>query len=230
MDARELISRYKAWPRRNRMLALAAAGTAYPLFMWWSDVPPLETQLEAVVREENEARTNYEKTKKEQDDLPKLEIELKFVQDQLSKAKALLPEKIAMEDILQKTATIARETRVALNDFSPAAELEVNGDYRYAEIPVALVVRGGFSNIMMFYDRLVHLAGNVRLRGLGFLPGIPAGGRRDAGAGSQELDAKVSMVLFRSTDNGQQAAPKDAPKPKKFKAAGEGAPSGGGGE
>ncbi len=227
MDARELIARYKAWPRRNRMLAVAVAGMAYPLFMWWSDVPPLESQLESVVREENEARGKYEKMRKEQDDLPKLEVEFKFVQDQLAKAKALLPEKIAMEDILQKTATIARETRVALNEFSPAAELEVNGDYRYAEIPVALVVRGGFSNIMTFYDRIVHLAGNIRLRGLVFSPGAPGGGRREGGAGAHELEAKVTMLLFRSTDSGQTPA-KEAPAPKAKKAKGGGGGGGGG--
>ncbi|NDE13391.1 hypothetical protein EBZ80_00465 [bacterium] len=227
MDARDLIARYKAWPRRNRMLAVAVAGMAYPLFMWWSDVPPLESQLESVVREENEARGKYEKTRKEQNDLPKLEVEFKFVQDQLTKAKALLPEKIAMEDILQKTATIARETRISLNDFSPASELAVNGDYRYAEIPVALMLRGSFSNIMAFYDRIVHLAGNIRLRGLAFIPGAAGGGRGEGGTGARDLEAKVTMVLFRSTDNGQAPA-KEAPAPKAKKAKGGGAGGGGG--
>lgn len=227
MDARELIAKYKSWPRRNRILAAAVAGVIYPAFTWWNDVPPLETQLESVLREENEARGKYEKMKKEQDDLPKLEVEFKFVQDQLAKAKALLPEKIAMEDILQKTATIGRETRITLSEFSPSLEQEVNGDYRYAEIPVAMVVRGGFGNIMAFYDRLVHLAGNIRLRGLVFIPDVAGAGRARSSSGPAEIQAKVTMVLFRSTDSGQVTPKEPPPKAKKPKG-GAAAASGGG--
>lgn len=220
MDLKELVGKYRELPRKNRMLAAVGVGLLYPGLMWLNDLPPLENQLEAVIREENEARAKYEKTKKEQDELPKLEVEFKFVQDQLAKAKTLLPEKVAMEDILSRIATIARETRVSMNDFSPAAEKEVSGDYRYAETPIAIAVKGGFGNVMGFYDRIVHLAGNIRLRGMSFSPdrssvrgGAPAG----------TVDGKVTMVVFRSTDSGQATAPKEAaPKPKRSKGGGGG--------
>ena len=230
MDAGELISRYKEWPRRNRIILAGALGLAYPVYVWTSDVPPLEEQLASIQREEGEARTKFEKVKKEQENLPKLEEEFKFVQEQLLKAKALLPEKVAMEDILSKTASIARETRVALREFTPAAEQDVKGDYRYAEIPVALTIKGGFGNIMSFYDRVVHLAGNVRLRGLAFTPGIQAAAGGVAVAGRpQDLEAKVTMVFFRSTDTGDLPA-KDAAATKKPKKEKPEKASAGGGE
>jgi len=231
MDAGELISRYKEWPRRNRIILAGVLGLASPLYVWTSDVPPLEEQLASIQKEEGEARTKFEKVKKEQENLPKLEEEFKFVQEQLLKAKALLPEKVAMEDILSKTASIARETRVALREFTPAAEQDVKGDYRYAEIPVALTIKGGFGNIMSFYDRVVHLAGNVRLRGLAFTPGIAQaamGGAAVAGR-PQDLEAKVTMVFFRSTDTGDLPA-KDAGATKKSKKEKPEKASAGGGE
>ena len=228
MDARELIGQYKAWPLRNRLLLAGALGIVYPVYVWMTDIPPMEEQLAAIQTEEGEAKNKYEKVKKEQENLPKLETEFKFVQDQLAKAKGLLPEKIAMEDILQKTASIARETRIVLKEFSPASEQDVKGEYRYAEMPVALSMKGGFGNIMTFYDRIVHLAGNVRLRGLSFTPGDSATRRAGSGTegGSQEVDAKVSMVFFRSTDTGEVAAKDDPAKPKKPKA--DAAAAGGG--
>ncbi len=222
MDAGELISRYKEWPRRNRIILAGVLGLAYPVYVWISDVPPLEDQLAASQKEEGEAKAKFEKVKKEQENLPKLEQEFQFVQEQLVKAKAMLPEKVAMEDILSKTASIARETRVALREFTPASEQDVKGDYRYAEIPVLLTIRGGFGNIMSFYDRVVHLAGNVRLRGLTFTQGASQTGSGDAGVVGrpQSLEAKVTMVFFRSTDTGDLPAKEvAAAKPKKPKPA-----------
>lgn len=229
MDAGELISRYKEWPRRNRIILAGVLGLAYPVYIWTSDVPPLEEQLASVQKEEGEARAKFEKVKKEQENLPKLEQEFKFVQEQLLKAKALLPEKVAMEDILSKTASIARETRVALREFTPASEQDVKGDYRYAEIPVVLTIKGGFGNIMSFYDRLVHLAGNVRLRGLAFTPGVQATtGSASVAGRPQDLEAKVTMVFFRSTDTGDLPAKEAVASQKSKKSKPEKASAGGG--
>ena len=228
MDTAELIARYKSWPIRNRLILVGVLGFAYPSYLWFTDLPPLEEQLTAAQNEQNEAKTKLEKVKKEQENLPKVEQEFKFVQDQLAKAKAMLPEKIAMEDILSKTASIARETHVSMREFLPAAEQEVRGDYRYAEVAVALSIRGGFGNIMSFYDRLVHLAANVRLRGLDFMPIGSTSDKSAASSGARDVDAKVTMVFFRSTDAGEVVAkePPAAPKQKNPKAEGAGASGG----
>lgn len=214
MDVKELIERYKAMPVRNRMLSVAGAGLLMPAYSYINDLPPLEEQLVAVQGEQSEAQRKFEKVEQERKNLPKLEEELKFVEGQLTKAKALLPERIQIEDILQKTASLAKETNVKLRDFTPGAEQEIVGDYRYAEVPVALSISGSFVNIMGFYDRLVHLGSNVRLRGLTFTPQ-----RVLAGSGSiaPDVEAKVTMVYFRSTDTGQAPAAKAEPPKAKFK-------------
>jgi Tfp pilus assembly protein PilO len=214
MDVKELTERYKAMPRRNRMIGMVCAGVLFPVYTYFNDLPPLEEQLVAVQGELGEAQRKFEKVDKERKNLPKLEEELKFVQDQLKRAKALLPERIHIEDVLQKTASIARETRVMLRDFTPGNEREVSGDYRYAEIPISLSISGGFVNLMGFYDRLVHLGSNVRLRGLTFSPQRVMAG---SGSTAPDIEAKVTMVYFRSTDTGEAPAPKAEPPKAKFK-------------
>lgn len=212
MDVKELLERYKVMPVRNRMLAVAGAGLLMPVYTYVNDLPPLEEQLVAVQGEQSEAQRKFEKVEQERKNLPKLEEELKFVQDQLSRAKALLPERLQIEEILQKTASLARETHVKLRDFTPASELEISGDYRYAEVPVGLSIAGSFVNIMGFYDRLVHLGSNVRLRGLTFTPQRVLAG---SGTIASDMEAKVTLVYFRSTDTGQAPAAKaEAPKAK----------------
>lgn len=224
MDARELIAQYKEYPRRNRLLGMLGLGLVLPVYAYTNDLPPLEEQLGSMRNELSEAQRKYEKVEVERKNLPKIEEEFKFVQEQLVKAKASLPERLQIEDILQRTASLARETNVSLKDFSPSQEQEIKADYRYAEVPISLSLTGGFGNVMSYYDRLVHLASNVRLRGLNFSPQQLQGSAKTS---SSQIDGKVMLVFFRSTDTGEVVAPKqEAPKPK-FKPKQEGDAAGG---
>lgn len=216
MDSAELISKFKAQPRKNRVLAAVVVGVLYPAFVWSEDLPPVEEQLEAVRIEESAAQEKYERLERDLKNLPSIEEEFKLTQDQLAKAKALLPEKIPMEDILSKTASIARETRILLKEFQPGQEKEIAGDYRYAEIPINVSIRGQFSNVMAFFDRLAHLSGNLRLRNLKFTPG-PSSGNESSGQ-RPDVQASASLVFFRSTETGiasaaSQAQPEQKPAP-----------------
>lgn len=214
MDAAELISRFKALPQKQRVLAAIVVGALYPAYVWSEDLPPLEEQLESAQREESAARAKLEKLERDVKKLPDIEAEFQLTQDQLAKAKALLPEKIPMEEILAKTASIARETRITLKEFQPAAEKEIAGDYRYAEIPIGVSIQGQFGNVMSFYDRMAHLSGNFRLRGLKINP--TASGSEAVGSKSRggiDVQSTATLVFFRSTDTGGQIAATPAAKP-----------------
>ena len=80
------------------------------------------------------------------------------------KARKLLPEKIRVEDILQKVATIARDVGVQLISFTPKPEVKQETGYPSVEIPIETQITGRFVDVASFIDRLVRLETTIFVR------------------------------------------------------------------
>lgn len=100
--------------------------------------------------------------------LPKLQKQLQDWDAKLKTAVAQLPDRKEIPDLLSSLSTKARESGLEIVLFRPRAE---NFQEFYAEIPVDIVVRGGFFNAATFFDevgklnRLVNID-NIDLKNL----------------------------------------------------------------
>ncbi len=83
--------------------------------------------------------------------LPKLQKDLQEWNVRLKEAVAQLPDSKEIPELLSNISTKAREAGLEIVLFRPRAE---NFREFYAEIPVDIVVRGGFYNAVTFFDEV----------------------------------------------------------------------------
>jgi type IV pilus assembly protein PilO len=86
--------------------------------------------------------------------LPKLQKDLQEWNIKLKEAVAQLPDSKEIPELLSNISTKAREAGLEILSFRPRAE---NFREFYAEIPVDIVVRGGFYNAVTFFDEVGKL-------------------------------------------------------------------------
>jgi type IV pilus assembly protein PilO len=86
--------------------------------------------------------------------LPKLQKDLHAWSAKLKAAVAQLPDRKEIPDLLSSLSTKAKESGLEILLFRPRAE---NFQEFYAEIPVDIVVRGGFFNAATFFDEVGKL-------------------------------------------------------------------------
>ncbi|MEK7334195.1 MAG: type 4a pilus biogenesis protein PilO, partial [Candidatus Binatota bacterium] len=107
-----------------------------------------------------------DKKKKEAANIPKLKEQMAQLDGMLKEAVAQLPDRKEIPDLLSSISNKVKESGLDILIFRPRAE---NIQEFYAEIPVDIVVRGGFHNVATFFDevgrlnRLVNIA-NIELR------------------------------------------------------------------
>ncbi len=140
-------------------------------------------------------RNEREKKKKDVANLPQLKQQVQQLDGMLKEAMAQLPDRKEIPDLLSSISSKARESGLDILVFRPRAE---NYQDFYAEIPVDIVVRGGFHNVVTFFDevgrmhRLVNLS-NIELR------------NPKASDDRVVLEASTLAVTFRFLDDAERA-------------------------
>jgi len=125
-------------------------------------------QVSSVSDEVTNLRSERDKKKVLLADPKKLQAERQERAARLKEALAQLPERKEIPDLLSNISTKAREAGLEILLFRPRAE---SLQEFYAEVPVDVVVRGGFHNVVTFFDevgrltRLVNI-NNIELKNL----------------------------------------------------------------
>ncbi len=111
--------------------------------------------------ESSQLRRN--KLKKDVVNIPKLKQERQKLEGLLKETVAQLPDKKEIPDLLSTISTKASEAGLQILVFRPAGE---NAKDFYAEIPVNLVVRGGFHDVVTFFDEVGRLNRVVNIQNI----------------------------------------------------------------
>jgi len=160
---KELLDRILALPRQQRIGILAGliiGLLALDYFFLYSPQSLTISQLT-----ENIGKMQQERDKKKQlvANLPKLEQQLKELDGRLRQAVAQLPDQKEIPDLLSNISSKARESGLEIMIFRPRAE---NPQDFYSEIPVDVVVRGGFHELVAFFDEVGRLNRLVNIRNI----------------------------------------------------------------
>ncbi|OGP53470.1 MAG: hypothetical protein A2X89_02135, partial [Deltaproteobacteria bacterium GWD2_55_8] len=127
---------------------------------------PRSDEISKLTQEVESQRNERDKKKKEAANIPKLKEQMARLDGRLKEAVAQLPDRKEIPDLLSSISNKVKESGLDILIFRPRAE---NIQEFYAEIPVDIVVRGGFHNVATFFDevgrfnRLVNIA-NIELR------------------------------------------------------------------
>jgi len=160
---KELLDRILALPRQQRIGILAGliiGLLALDYFFLYSPQSLTISQLT-----ENIGKIQQERDKKKQlvANLPRLEQQLKELDGRLRQAVAQLPDQKEIPDLLSNISSKARESGLEIMIFRPRAE---NPQDFYSEIPVDVVVRGGFHELVAFFDEVGRLNRLVNIRNI----------------------------------------------------------------
>jgi type IV pilus assembly protein PilO len=121
---------------------------------------PSDDKLAKLAEEVGSVRSDRDKKRALSANLPKLQKELQEWDSKLKAAVAQLPDRKEIPDLLSSLSTKAREAGLEILLFRPRAE---NFQEFYAEIPVDIVVRGGFFNAVTFFDEVGKLSRLVNI-------------------------------------------------------------------
>jgi type IV pilus assembly protein PilO len=161
-----LITQILRLPRQQKIGILAGLIILLMLLGYFYVYLPGSVNVAKLGEEIASIRGDRDKKRALSGNLPKLQKELQEWDVKLKAAVAQLPDRKEIPDLLSSLSTKARESGLEILLFRPRAE---NFQEFYAEIPVDIVVRGGFFNAATFFDevgklnRLVNID-NIDLR------------------------------------------------------------------
>ena len=163
---KELLDRILDLPRQQKIGILAGLIVAILLLDYFLFYSPRSDEISKLTQEVESQRNERDKKKKEAANIPKLKEQMARLDGRLKEAVAQLPDRKEIPDLLSSISNKVKESGLDILIFRPRAE---NIQEFYAEIPVDIVVRGGFHNVAAFFDevgrfnRLVNIA-NIELR------------------------------------------------------------------
>ena len=131
------------------------------------EIAKLDEELEA-------ARNDITGKRQKAMNLPRLQTENREIDARLKEAVAQLPNKREIPGLLSAISNKARESGLEILVFRPRAE---NYQEFYAEVPVDIVVKGSFRNVVAFFDQVGRLERLVNINNIGFKNPVIAGDR-----------------------------------------------------
>lgn len=167
---------------------------------------PLATRRADLSGQLEQLRTERERKKKLAADRPKLRDELNRLQGMLKEAVAQLPARKEIPDLLKTIAGKAREAGLEVVLFRPRGE-----NYRdfYAEVPVEIMVRGDFHDMLAFFDEVGRLSRVVNLSNIELRQS-----KAKNGAGPMEAVAVATAFRFLEQAERESIAAEKAAKEK----------------
>jgi type IV pilus assembly protein PilO len=155
-----LLTQTLGLPRQQKIGILAGLIIFLLVIGYFYVYLPGDDKVTKLAEEITGVRGDRDKKKALSANLPKLQKEAQEWDAKLKAAMAQLPNRKEIPDLLSSLSTKAREAGLEILLFRPRAE---NFQEFYAEIPVDIVVRGGFFNAVTFFDEVGKLSRLVNI-------------------------------------------------------------------
>ncbi|MGH7770190.1 MAG: type 4a pilus biogenesis protein PilO [Candidatus Binatia bacterium] len=150
----EFLNRLLELPRQKKLGILAGVIILLLFFDYFFLYTRFSFQISDLKQSVELARTERDRKKALVANLPQLKQQIVLLNGMLNEAIAQLPDQKEIPDLLANISGKARESGLDILLFRPRAE---NPQDFYAEIPVDVVVRGEFHNVVGFFDEVGRL-------------------------------------------------------------------------
>jgi type IV pilus assembly protein PilO len=191
---KQLLTQILTLPRQQKIGILAGLITFLLVIGYFYVYLPGDDKATKLAEEITAVRGDRDKKKALSANLPRLQKELQEWDAKLKAAVAQLPDRKEIPDLLSSLSTKAREAGLEILLFRPRAE---NFQEFYAEIPVDIVVRGGFFNAVTFFDEVGKLNRLVNIDNID-LKNPKVGGDQVA------LEISTLTTTYRFLDEGER--------------------------
>ena len=142
------------FPRRQRwgavILLQALFFVIYYFLSYTGQIEAIEEQKKTLSSIQQEIR-KYERVSRK---IPKLEKEIKSMEDKLKLARTNLPDEKEIPKLLKDVSNIGTKMGLNFITFKPLAE---QPEEYYSQVPVSIKVQGGFHNIISFFDQISRM-------------------------------------------------------------------------
>ena len=139
------------------IFGLVAGGFIY--FLYWpkfEQISQLNTQLEKLEEKLETAKRNAK-------DLKEFQAKMKEAEAQFQMAMKKLPEKEEIPSLLSSISNSGQQVGLDFLLFEPKAEKKKEF---YAEIPVAMNIKGDYHNLALFFDQVARLSRIVNIQNI----------------------------------------------------------------
>jgi type IV pilus assembly protein PilO len=153
------------------------------IFVFMLYKPKLE-KIGKLGKELDELEKKLVVAKKNAENLEKFQKMMQEAEFQFKTAMKALPEKEEIPSLLTSISRSGQDVGLEFLLFEP--KTEVRKEF-YAEIPVAMKIRGGYHDLAMFFDKVARLSRIVNIKN------ISMGRAKD----SQELSASCTAVTYK---------------------------------
>jgi len=191
---KQLLTQILTLPRQQKIGILAGLILFLLVIGYFYVYLPGDDKATKLAEEITAVRGDRDKKKALSANLPRLQKELREWDAKLKAAVAQLPDRKEIPDLLSSLSTKAREAGLEILLFRPRAE---NFQEFYAEIPVDIVVRGGFFNAVTFFDEVGKLNRLVNIDNID-LKNPKVGGDQVA------LEISTLTTTYRFLDEGER--------------------------
>lgn len=194
-----------AWPREWKIGFCVLIGVLIVGLTWWLFVRDKRAELEVLVRQETDLRSEYETKRGRASNLEPLKLQLAQMEQQLQQMLRQLPSKTEMPDLIVDISQTALATGLANELFQPGEETPKEF---YAEKPIALRMVGTYHQFGAFVSGVASLPRVVILtmHDIALRPRSP---NAVITANSQALELAGTVKTYRYLDE-QEAATQEA--------------------
>lgn len=151
---KDLIERLFSLPRQQKLGILAGVIVLLLVLDYMGPYDRFSREITDLEQNVSTARSDRDKKQALVADLPKLRLMKVEYEGRLKEAVAELPDQKEIPDLLTNISNKARESGLDILLFRPKPE---NPQEFYSEIPVDVTVRGGFHNLVAFFDQVGRL-------------------------------------------------------------------------
>lgn len=192
---KEYLDRILGLPFPQRIAVLAGLILVLMVLDYFFFFAPQSEEISRLSQEIESNRGERDKKKKEAANIPKLKDQMRQLDGMLKEAVAQLPDRKEIPDLLSSISAKVKESGLDILVFRPRVE---NLQEFYAEIPVDIVVRGGFHNVVTFFDEVGRLNRLVNINNIEI---------RNPKAGEDQvvMEASTIATTFRFLDDAERA-------------------------
>jgi type IV pilus assembly protein PilO len=160
---KEMLDRILGLPKQQKLGLLAGVIILLLVFDYFFLYTRLSQQISDSEQSVSSARSERDKKKALVANLPQLRQQLIVLDGRLKEAIAQLPDQKEIPELLTNISNKARESGLDILLFRPRAE---NPQDFYSEIPVDVILRGGFHNVVGFFDEVGKLSRLVNINNI----------------------------------------------------------------
>jgi type IV pilus assembly protein PilO len=165
------------------IFGLIAGGVIY--FLYWPKyerIDKLDTELKKLEKKLQTAKRNAK-------DLKKFQAKMKEAEAQFRMAMKKLPEKEEIPSLLSSISNSGQRVGLEFLLFEPKAEKKKEF---YAEIPVAMNIKGDYHNLAIFFDQVARLSRIVNIKNIQM--------SRSKDKNSSDLSTRCMAVTYKFVD------------------------------